>query len=258
MTVDVRLLGVCASPRRGNSWYLLEEALAGAGSVPGVAVKAQAYSFRGRKIAPCLACGACIKAGGRCQVDDDFAELRDLWLEADAVLYSVPVYHLGVPAQLKAFMDRLGQSLFGHFRHLFPPERPGLPRLLKAIGCLAQGAHFASGQEHAIMDVIQHALVMQCVPVAGDLWQSYLGAGGWTRNQGGVDALRRQAAEGHLEARAAVEAARAVGRRAVEVAALIRAGLTVLGPSLGDLPAYRALLKEASGAQDGGAAGARS
>ncbi len=119
-------------------------------------------------------CQACAK-DGECIIKDDFQELLEKWIEADVILYSVPVYHMGMPAQLKAFLDRLGNSLFGRYVKNFSPDAVTLPRSLKVIGSIAQGAHIFSGQEHTITDLINHALIMGCVPVTGDMWEAYIG-----------------------------------------------------------------------------------
>ena len=46
------------------------------------------------------------------------------------------------------------------------------------------------------MQVINHALICGCIPVAGDMWESYIGAGGWTLNQESRSALKDQYAAG--------------------------------------------------------------
>lgn len=56
-------------------------------------------------------------------------------------------------------------------------------RILGICGSpIAQGMHLSSGQEHALTDLINHALVMQSIPVTGDIWESYIGAAGRTLN----------------------------------------------------------------------------
>jgi len=71
----------------------------------------------------------------RCIIKDDFEDLFNKWLEADAVIYSIPVFHLGIPAHFKAFIDRLGQTLFAKYL-----DKP--PKLLKVIGVITQGTEF--------------------------------------------------------------------------------------------------------------------
>lgn len=218
----IKVLGICGSPRIGNSKFLLDEALDSAKSISDE-VEAEYHSIRGKKISGCVMCQACEK-DGQCIIKDDYQEMLQKWIEADVILYSIAVYHMGIPAQLKAFMDRLGNSLFGRYAGNFPKNAVTLPKSLKVIGAIAQGAHIFSGQEHTITDVINHALIMGCVPVAGDMWESYIGAGGWTYNEIGRDALKKQAEEGKLDAQVAVRASRTLARRAVEMAMILKYG----------------------------------
>ncbi len=113
----IKVLGICGSPRVGNSKFLLEEALDSAKAVNDN-VEVEYYSIRGKKFSGCVMCQACAK-DGECIIKDDFQELLEKWIEADVILYSVPVYHMGMPAQLKAFLDRLGNSLFGRYVRIF-------------------------------------------------------------------------------------------------------------------------------------------
>ena len=231
MTHAIRVLGVCGSPRkRGNSWFLLERALeASAGAVP-VPVETTFYSLAGKTFACCDSCFKCREIGG-CRHEDDFQELRDLWLAADAILYSVPMYHMNLPGQLRCFLDRLGNSLPG-------PDQ----KFLKPVGAIAQGAHLFSGQEAAIMALVQHALIMGCVPVSGDMWQSYIGAGGWTHGHGERGALQKLTDSGDPTAQAVVAAAASVGKRVVQLALLIRAGAEAYHAFLAQDVAYQALV----------------
>jgi hypothetical protein len=60
--------------------------------------------------------------------------------------------------------------------------------------------------------------------MAGDLWQSYIGAAGWTRNEMGRDALRQQVEEGDGDAQIALDAAESLGRHVVRLAILLKTG----------------------------------
>jgi multimeric flavodoxin WrbA len=244
----VNVLGICGSPRKGNSHFLLEKALEGCREVSPEEVTTRAYAMRGRKFEPCIACSHCEKHDGECVHKDDFSDLKALWLEADVILYSVPVYHMTMPGQLKCFIDRLGNSMFGTYRSELPAGSETIPKLLKVIGSIAQGMHIFSGQEHTITDLINHALVMQSVPVTADLWQSYIGAAGWTCNRPERDALERLAETEEIGAVAAVHASRILGRRAVEMAMIIRSGLMARRELLAGDPLYGPVLSRLEGA----------
>ena len=60
-----------------------------------------------KKIGGCHACETCYKTGNACSFDDDFNELAPSILEADAVVFSTPVYWYSFPAQIKAVIDKL-------------------------------------------------------------------------------------------------------------------------------------------------------
>ena len=236
------VLGICGSPRKGNSNYLLNHALEGAKEVDAQSVETENYSIKGKNFLPCIACSHCARHEGTCVHNDDFEELRNLWLNADVVLYSVPVYHMSIPGQLKCFIDRLGNSLFGMFHAQLPEGKDTLPKLLKIIGSIAQGIHIFSGQEHTITYLIKHALIMQSIPVTADLWESYIGVGGWTANLIERDGLEKLAQHGDMSAEAAIRAARVIGRRAVEMAMIVCAGVLARRDVLEKDPLYLPLL----------------
>jgi len=201
----IHVLGINGSPRNGNSRYLLDHALEGAKEVGPDSVIIESYNLRGKTFKPCIACSYCAKHEGECiQKNDDFEELRKKWYNADVIFYSVPVYHMSMPGQLKCFIDRLGNSMFGLFQSQYQDLHGALPKLYKVIGSIAQGIHIFSGQEHTITDLINHALIMQCIPVSGDLWQAYIGVGGWTSNLPERNGLKKVAQEGDLSARSSV------------------------------------------------------
>jgi multimeric flavodoxin WrbA len=223
--LNITVLGISGSPRKGNSLFLLNEALNSAKKVAPESVRTNLYSIKGKTFNPCIACRFCKEHDGECVHKDDFEELRQLWLDADVIIYSVPVYHMSIPGQLKCFIDRLGNSMSGKFRSQMPEGVYALPKLLKVIGTIAQGLHIFSGQEHTITDLINHTLMMQSIPVTGDLWESYIGAGGWTVNSIERDGLKKLASGDDLGVMAALKATRDIGRRAVELAMIVKSGI---------------------------------
>jgi multimeric flavodoxin WrbA len=205
----VKLLGI-------NSQFLLEQALEEVTAVAAAYVEVEAYQIGAREIAPCDSCLSCVKRR-ECHVQDDFQELRDKWAEADAIIYSVPVYHMSIPGKLRCFIDRLGL--------IWPAwHGGGFSKSLKVIGSITQGSDIFSGQEHVITGLTNHALVMGCVPFSGDLLESYIGASGWTRGSAAKDALRKLYEQEDFDAQVAVRAARSLGKRVVQLALLIKAG----------------------------------
>ena len=237
-----KVLGISGSPRKGNSLFLLKEALESAKGVVPDSVHTQLYSIKGRIFNPCIACRYCKDHDGDCVHKDDFEELREFWLDADVIIYSVPVYHMSIPGQLKCFIDRLGNSMSGKFRSKMPEGVYALPKLLKIIGSIAQGIHIFSGQEHTITDLINHTLMMQSVPVAGDMWESYIGAGGWTVNLIDRDSFEKLAKGDDLGVKAAIKASKDLGRRSVELAKIIQSGILASKALLVKDPVYQPVI----------------
>jgi multimeric flavodoxin WrbA len=231
---EIKLLGISASPRKGNSLFLLRKALEAAQKLPGAAqFSSEIVELRNVSIAPCKACEACAKTRGECAIPDGFQSLRDKWVKADVVFYSVPIYHLNIPGQLKCFIDRLGMSQ----RRVYDiPSQ----RRLKVVGAISQGSHLFAGQELAIAFLQQHAVLMNCIPVSGDGWESYLGASGWTRNQKALDAIEQEYKREEMDAQVAVRSCETMARRCVELAIIIKAGAQANREWLASDPAYRA------------------
>lgn len=234
MQQRIKLLGICASPRKGNSYYLLQKALEDTPKAK-FQIDSRIYHMQGKKIAPCISCFKCGKNNGVCILKDDFEELRQLWIESDVIIYSTPVYHLSVPAQLKCFIDRLGNSFYGYYK--VPSVRH-----MKAIGVLCQGMHLFGGQELASSYLIQHAVLQNSIPVAGDGWQSYIGAAGWTDNKGDRDALSNLYVGNNYDAQITIDAAKSVVKRATEIAYMLKLGAKASEEILKDDERYRPYL----------------
>ena len=55
----------------------------------------------------CTGCFACKRNGGTCIHDDDMRAILDEILDSDLLLFSFPLYCYGMPAPLKALLDRM-------------------------------------------------------------------------------------------------------------------------------------------------------
>jgi hypothetical protein len=97
------------------------------------------------------------------------------------------------------------------------------------------------------MDIIKHTMLLGCIPVAGDPWEAYLGAGGTTHSSIGKDAIRRLYAEEECDAVTAVTASRSVGRRVAEMALILRAGLLAEEDRFREDPKYRPFFDRLNG-----------
>jgi len=99
------LLGLVGSPRKGGNTEQLMERLLAAAQHEGAETKL--FTVAGRNIAPCAACGSCVrKRDGRCVQQDDMTALYPLLLWSEAIVFGTPVYLNTMTAQLKAVFDR--------------------------------------------------------------------------------------------------------------------------------------------------------
>ena len=60
-----------------------------------------------KNIEYCTGCFACMHNGGKCIHDDDMKGILDKILESDLLVFSYPLYCYGMPAPLKAILDRV-------------------------------------------------------------------------------------------------------------------------------------------------------
>jgi multimeric flavodoxin WrbA len=225
---SIKLLGISASPRKGNSLYYLEEAFRCLPELP-LTTDAIVYSFHKKRFDGCTGCLSCYRNGGECIIKDDFEELRQMWIRADAVVYSVPVYVASIPGQMKSFIDRLHNSFWGFY------DIPSM-RHLKAIGFITQGLAMYGGQELAVQNLIMHATMINSIPVAPD--GSYIAACGWTKGDSQKNASKKMAALESKEVELTLKIAQNVVRRVVEVAAIVKSGASALQDVLKADPRY--------------------
>jgi multimeric flavodoxin WrbA len=67
----------------------LDEAIQAAAEVNHVRIQTVKYSFRGKKFPPCIGCFKCLdnEHFGEWVIQDNFQELRDLWVSSDVIIY---------------------------------------------------------------------------------------------------------------------------------------------------------------------------
>ena len=98
-----RVLGIYGSPRSaGNSDLLLDAALEGARSG---GARVDTVYIRDLKFAGCRECGGCDQTG-ECVVKDDMQKIYPLLKKAETIILASPEFFYGVPAGLKALIDR--------------------------------------------------------------------------------------------------------------------------------------------------------
>lgn len=102
-TSKMKIVVLTGSPRKnGNSAYLAEQFIKGA-EEKGHEVFRFDCAFE--LVEPCRACNRC-GMNGPCIFNDDFQELRPRLIEADMVVFAMPMYYFGFSAQMKRVIDR--------------------------------------------------------------------------------------------------------------------------------------------------------
>jgi multimeric flavodoxin WrbA len=103
----MKIIGVCGSPRKGNTEWLLAalgEALEKSGA------DVEILLLRKMDVKMCRGCLACEKGGklrkGDCVIKDDMASVYPKLLAADAIVLATPCYMGLLSGLLKNFMDR--------------------------------------------------------------------------------------------------------------------------------------------------------
>lgn len=166
----MKIFTIMGSPRRrGNTattlgW--LEEKLSAAGHEID---RADIMDF---KIGGCLGCYHCKKHPGEtpvCIQEDDLCRLYERLIAADAVVYAVPLYFWGFPAQMKPFIDRALCSVTGYggkeHRSLMEGKRYAL--LVTAAGPVERNADlvvpmFERIARHAKCEVVSETIIPFC------------------------------------------------------------------------------------------------
>ena len=113
----------------------------------------------------CTGCFSCMRNGGTCVHDDDMREILEEILTSDLLIWSFPLYCYGMPAPLKALLDRtlplssmamqkvgdryehVGQADFSHLRYLmicgcgFPNSRHNFEPAVAGFKLCFPGSH---------------------------------------------------------------------------------------------------------------------
>lgn len=102
---------ITGSPRKDGNSFAMTEAFIQAAQAKGHTVTR--FDAALRQVGGCHACMTCFKTGKACSFDDDFNAIAPAILEADAVVFTMPVYWYSIPAQIKGVIDRLYAFVVG-------------------------------------------------------------------------------------------------------------------------------------------------
>ncbi|MDE7451300.1 MAG: flavodoxin family protein [Alistipes sp.] len=107
----MKIVVITGSPRKNGNSFAMTEAFIRAAEALGHTV--QRFDAALLQIGGCRACQTCFKTGKACSFDDDFNRIAPAVLEADAVVYTMPVYWYSIPAQIKGVIDRIFSLVIG-------------------------------------------------------------------------------------------------------------------------------------------------
>ena len=162
------ILGICGSPRKKSSEYVLNKALT---DLKEKGFQIKIFTVQGKTISPCKHCDYCIKKK-ECVQKDDMLEVYDLLKKAEGIIIASPIYNGGITAQTKAIMDRC--------RALGAED---IDLLNGKIGMsIAIGGDRSGGQELAIQQINTFYILNGIIPVSGGPFGANLGPCLWSKD----------------------------------------------------------------------------
>ena len=106
-----KIVVITGSPRRNGNSFAMTDAFIQAAEARGHTITR--FDAAMKKVGGCRACETCFKTEKACSFDDDFNTIAPAILEADAVVFTMPVYWYSIPAQIKGVIDRLFSFVVG-------------------------------------------------------------------------------------------------------------------------------------------------
>lgn len=100
-----KIVVITGSPRKNGNSFAMTEAFIKAAEAKGHIVTR--FDAAMINVGGCHACETCFKTEKACSFDDDFNTIAPDILEADAVVFTMPVYWYSIPAQIKGVIDKL-------------------------------------------------------------------------------------------------------------------------------------------------------
>ena len=100
-----KIVVITGSPRKDGNSFAMTDAFIKAVEEKGH--KVVRFDAAMKNVGGCHACETCFKSGKACSFDDDFNIIAPDILDADAVVFTMPVYWYSIPAQIKGVIDKL-------------------------------------------------------------------------------------------------------------------------------------------------------
>ena len=106
-----KIVVITGSPRKNGNSFAMTDAFIQAAEAKGHQVTR--FDAAMMNVGGCHACETCFKTGKACSFDDGFNTIAPAILEADAVVFTMPVYWYSIPAQIKGVIDKLFSLVVG-------------------------------------------------------------------------------------------------------------------------------------------------
>ena len=106
-----KVVVITGSPRKNGNSFAMTESFIKAAQEKGHSVTR--FDAAMMEIGGCHACETCFSTGKSCTFDDDFNKIAPAILEADALVFTMPVYWYSIPAQIKGVIDRIYSLVVG-------------------------------------------------------------------------------------------------------------------------------------------------
>lgn len=103
--MNKKVVVITGSPRKNGNSAAMAEAFIKAAEEKGHTVTR--FDAAMMNVGGCHACETCFKSGKACSFDDDFNTIAPHILEADDIVFAMPVYWYSVPGQIKNVIDKI-------------------------------------------------------------------------------------------------------------------------------------------------------
>lgn len=100
-----KIVVITGSPRKKGNSIAMTDAFIKAAEEKGHSITR--FDAAAMNVGGCHACESCYKTGKACTFDDAFNQIAPAVLEADVIVFTMPVYWYSIPAQIKAVIDKL-------------------------------------------------------------------------------------------------------------------------------------------------------
>lgn len=106
-----KIVVITGSPRKNGNSFAMTDSFIDSAIEKGHTVTR--FDAAMMKIGGCHACETCYKTGKACSFDDDFNTIAPAVPEADAIVFTMPVYWYSIPSQIKGVIDKIYSLVIG-------------------------------------------------------------------------------------------------------------------------------------------------